>query len=178
VDAAFFFDEETRNLRCENLGAALVRLSNRMLGVQKWVKTPSDERVVPPGWRRGLRPGERDEMRGRWDRHLKSQAWWQNLWSHVLEAYRSCVVECFEEGTVVGQLSAAGYCGMSVGLDGLIGPGLGAQAPLPVCETATYAGCISSYRQTAQSFEGCSTYINGNYQSVFNEFMSQDCHLD
>lgn len=178
IAAAQLFGEESRNLNCENLGDSLIRLSNRMLGMREWVKDPMRERLPPPGWRRGMPVGDRDRMRQKWSQHFQSRIWWERLWNHVLEAYRACDVDCFEDGTVIGQISAAGYCGMSLGLEGLEAPGVIAQTPLPVCETATYAGCVDAYRQTAKTYEGCSLYTSGRYQETFNGFVSQDCQMN
>ncbi len=176
--AARLFDDEIRELRCERLGESLVRLSNRMTGMREWVKDPRKERLPPPGWRPGLPQQERDVLRRRWDGYIKNRAWWDRLWTHVLEAYRSCEVECFDDGEIIGQISAAGYCGMSIGLEGLDAPGRIAQTPLPVCETATFAGCVAAYRATAKEYEGCSTYMGGRHADTFSQFISQDCHVE
>jgi hypothetical protein len=149
-----------------------------MLGMRDWVKEPMRERSPPPGWKRGMPIGDRNRLRQKWSHHFESRIWWERLWNHVLEAYRSCEVECFDDGAIIGEISAAGYCGMSVGLEGLDAPGVMAQPPLPVCGTATYAGCVDAYRQTANGYEGCSIYTSGQYQATFNGFVSQDCQME
>jgi hypothetical protein len=172
------WQEEGQGARCEELGQLLVRLSHRILQTQSWVKNPERGYRRPPGWQRYPQREVREGLRRRWVSHLHSQAWWERFWISITDAYRACDVECFEDGQIVGQISALGYCSLSEGLGGLDSPGLLPQQPIPVCETATYAGCLRAYRQTAASTASCQAYMSGPYSQTFNSFLSQDCHID
>ena len=167
--------EEANGMRCEQLSELLVRVTQRVLRVEKWTKGPRNDPSLPPGFHRGGSSRDIDWHRRRWTHHFRSKDWWEQFWRSLVEAYRSCEVDCFDDGQVVGQISAVGYCSLSEALGGLNQPGFLTQKTLPVCETATYAGCVSAYRDTAASIGSCRTYLAGTHEQVFSEFVSQDC---
>jgi len=170
--------EEASQFRCEQLNELFVRVTRRMFQTQAWIKAPQEDRRAPPGFRRGGRITDSEVHRRKWQKHIQSREWWEGFWRSLADAYRACEVDCFEEGQVVGQISALGYCSLSEALGGLTGPGFTSQGVLPVCETSTYAGCLQAYQSTASSMDSCSRYTTGEFAPVFSEFMSQDCLLE
>lgn len=161
-------------LGCDRAGEALRRISNALLANVRMATAP--EAPVTPG---DGRSRMREEMRRRWRGHMQNPRFWQKVWNRLAEAYRSCELTCFDDGVAIGQISGAGYCAASVSLGGLNGVGgVAFQAPLPLCQNATFTGCQVGYDQAAGAYQGCSQYTSGGYTSVFNEFKSQDCHLD
>ena len=121
-------------------------------------------------------PGE-PAFKREWRLRIRSQAFWQKVWDHMANAYRSCNRTCFDDGQAIGQISATGYCTASIAVDGLFGVGFIAQPPLPVCETAIFAGCIKGYQATPTTIPGCPRYTTDRFASIFQEYISQDCHL-
>ena len=168
ISAANLANMALRGLDCGHSADALRRLANQVLELQA-----SGNRAPPPG--RTDLPGA--DVRRRWREQVTSPAFWKKVWNRMADAYRSCNRECFDDGVAVGTISATAYCSASVALDGLPGPGYLEQAPLPVCQTSVFAGCVQSYDQTAATTEGCGAYSTGSYAGIFAEYQSQDCHL-
>ncbi len=170
--AANLVNVALRGLDCSSASEALRRLTNQVLQLQAMGTR------VPGGPGQG--PGGNDPgaaVRLKWRQHFESPVFWKKVWNHMADAYRSCNRTCFDDGISVGTLSATAYCSASVALDGLPGPGYIEQTPLPVCETATFAGCVKSYGDTANTVKGCAAYATNQYESIFAQYQSQDCHL-
>ncbi|MGZ3697565.1 MAG: hypothetical protein ACXWP5_05630 [Bdellovibrionota bacterium] len=159
---------------CAQAGAALRRLSNAILGEVNFATTPNP---FPPA-SDDLRGRLREEMRHKWMARFRSAQFWQAVWDRLAERYRTCNIQCFDDGTAIGQISGAGYCAASVAVGGLGAPGFQAQAPLPLCQNATFVGCQQGYRSAAASFQGCANYTQDGFTDVFNQFVSEDCHMD
>ncbi len=176
AQAAELMTQSMAGLGCERAGEMLRRLSNQLLGSVQFATQPGNGYGSPPSW--DQRGRMRERMRARWQRRLQSPRFWQKVWDRLAIAYRSCNRSCFDDGVAVGLISGAGYCSASVQVGGLNAPGFTAQPPLPVCETATFSGCQLGFRQGAQAFNGCQTYTSGAFETVFNEYQSQDCHID
>jgi len=176
--AANIVNAALRGLDCGQAGDALRRLANQVLALQAAGPSTPPPRPGNPSPRGNPNPrGNADEIRGRWRQHVQSPKFWKKVWDRMADAYRSCNRECFDDGVAIGTLSATAYCSASVALDGLPGPGYTAQPPLPVCETSIFAGCLRAYGQTAASTEGCAAYTQNQFESIFAEYESQDCHL-
>lgn len=173
VQAAELMAQAIGSRGCEQAGDALRNLSNVLLSNVKFATQPNPFPPAP-----GDRRGElREQMRRKWLGHLRSQTFWKIVWDRLAEAYRGCNLTCFDDGIAVGQISGAGYCSASVAVGGLNGVGFQAQAPLPVCETATFTACQVGYDQASSSYSGCGNFTSGGYTSIYNEFKSQDCHM-
>jgi hypothetical protein len=157
-----------RGLDCGHASDALRNLTNQILHLESMNSSmPGPGRVNAPG----------DDVRRRWRQQVESPAFWKKVWNRMADAYRSCNRQCFDDGVAVGTLSATAYCSASVALDGLPGPGYLEQSPLPVCETSIFAGCIQSYATTATTTAACAPYISNQFEAIFAEYQSQDCHL-
>lgn len=165
VSAANIVNSALRGLDCSQAAESLRRVSNMVLSMAQTSAPPT-----VPG-----RP-DADFKRAARER-IRSPKFWMRVWNRMADAYRSCDRGCFDDGVAVGQISATAYCSASVALDGLLGPGYIEQAPLPVCESAIRAGCIQSYQSTAVSHTGCKRYTEDSFDSIFREYLSQDCHL-
>jgi hypothetical protein len=163
VSAANIVNEAMRGLSCSDASESLRRLSNQLLSMGVSGSQPA-------------RPGEPDFKR-QWRERIRSHAFWSKVWNRMADAYRSCNRGCFDDGVAVGKISATGYCSASLAVNGLLGPGYLEQPPLPVCETSIYAGCIRGYQETPASIPGCLEYTTQSYHSIFQEYISQDCHL-
>jgi hypothetical protein len=173
TDSAALVSGAIGDMGCERAGEALRRISNMLLSnVQLATEREPHDLPGDP------RNAKREEMRRRWAEHMRNPVFWQKVWNRLADMYRSCDIECFDDGVAVGQISGAGYCAASVGVGGLNGVGSAYQAPLPLCQNATFTGCQTGYDQAASTYQGCSTYTSGGYTSIFNEFKSQDCHID
>ena len=159
-------------LGCERMGDALRRLSNQILSTAQ-----QSRNTAPPA------PGDeaarqRFEERARFTRVSRTPAFWKKVWNRVADAYRGCNLECFDDGVAVGQISASTYCSASIAIGGFDSPGFLPQPPLPLCQSAIFAGCQSGYQTSAASVEGCSAYTSGRFDSIFKASISQDCHID
>ncbi|MCC7440978.1 MAG: hypothetical protein IT285_05070 [Bdellovibrionales bacterium] len=159
---------------CTQLGNSLRRLSNKLIRETQRINrrlnglppvNPNDPRVVA-----------RDAARRRvLNELLNNSQFWESLWDRMADMYRSCDMECFDEGAAIGEISGLGYCSVSVQAGGLLGPGFAYTPPLPVCQTAVTVACQSAYREAARSYEGCEAYASGSYLTTFREYWSQDC---
>lgn len=167
--AANIVNSALRGLDCGQAADSLRRLANLVLALQ------ASGAHAPPARDGGADAGE--EVRRRWREHVSSPAFWKKVWNRMADAYRSCNRSCFDDGISVGTLSATAYCSASVALGGLPGPGYIEEPPLPVCETAIFAGCLKSYGTTAATTPGCAPYTQDSFESIFAEYESQDCHL-
>ena len=165
ISAANIVNTVMQGLDCSQAAESLRRLSNQLLSMG----TASSQPTIPG------RP--EPDFKRQWRERIRSQAFWSKVWNRMADAYRSCHRGCFDDGLAVGQISATGYCSASVAVDGLLGPGLIVQPPLPVCETAIFVGCLKAYQSTASTFPGCTPYTVNRFQSIFQEYQSQDCHL-
>lgn len=172
--AAALMAKAIEGLGCERAGDALRRMSNMMLS---GVSEAAEYDRLPPPRSGDRRERARHEARGRWKRNLNSPEFWTKVWDRLAESFRECDLTCFDDGTAIGQLSGITYCSASVELGGLDAPGFVAQSPLPVCGNATFTGCQQGYKQAAQTFAGCSTYMMGSFEQIFNESVSQDCSI-
>jgi hypothetical protein len=168
--AANIANEAFRGLDCGHASDALRRLTNQVLELQA-IGTPIPGGPGRPGGDRG------EEVRRKWREQVQSPLFWKKVWNRMAEAYRSCNRDCFDDGVAVGTLSATAYCSASIAVDGLPGPGYIEQTPLPVCQTETFVGCVKTYSDTAATTAGCAPYITNQYQGIFAEYQSQDCHL-
>tara|TARA_Y100000590_G_scaffold449460_1_gene587596 strand:+ start:3050 stop:3460 length:411 start_codon:yes stop_codon:yes gene_type:complete len=106
--------------------------------------------------------------------YMKKREYWLDLWERIADVYSECDIGCFEDGEIIGEISAMGFCAASVELGGLTSVGAIDQPRMPLCETSIFVGCEQKYQQTAQSFPGCNHYSK---EPIFQEYMSQDCHL-
>jgi len=174
VQAAQLMANSISGLGCDRAGEALNRLSNQLLGNIRFATNPNPYPPAP----RDRRGQLQEEMRRKWKRHLNSPTFWRKVWDRLAESYRLCDLNCFDDGNAIGLISGAGYCAASVGLGGLDSPGFVYQAPLPLCQNAIAVGCQNGYQQATREFQGCSTYTSGIYEPVFDEYVSQDCHID
>lgn len=175
LQAAEMMANAIGGLQCDRIGEALRRLSNTMLSNARFASTP--DRGLPSSGNPG-RDRLRRQQRDKWRGHMHSRVFWTRVWERLTDAYRQCDMPCFDDGVAIGQLSGVGYCAASVAVDGLGGPGFVYQPPLPLCETAIFAGCQAGYQEAAGSYEGCATYSGGDFESIFDEYKSQDCHVD
>lgn len=165
VSAANLANHALQGLSCDQAGEALRRLANMTLSMAQSAMPSRPSSPTDPDFKRAARE------------RIRSPKFWMKVWSRMADAYRSCNRGCFDDGVAVGQISATAYCSASVSLNGLFGPGYLEQTPLPVCETAINTGCIQTYQQTAKTYEGCKPYTEDTFQSIFYEYISQDCHL-
>lgn len=165
VSAANLVNDAIRGKSCAQAADALRLLSNQVLSLGTMASQPPISGRPDP------------EFKRKWREHIRSPQFWRKVWDRMANAYMSCNRGCFDDGLAVGQISATAYCSASVALDGLPGAGYLEQTPLPVCETAIFAGCLQSYQNTATSFPGCGPYTTDSYQRTFYEYQSQDCHL-
>ncbi len=154
TEAAKWVGDASEGLDCERLGETLRRLSQRAATTKG---TPREPRKLKP---------------------FQSEVFWERIWNHLSDTYRSCDVDCFEDGYAVGQISGQAYCGISVALEGLQAPGYRAQGPLPVCENSIFIGCLNGFKDTMKSDVSCRPYFTGRYTTVAKQFQSQDCHID
>ncbi len=161
---------------CENAGEVLRSLSNQLLANSQMINTP--DHMLPPVYPGDRRGQLRQEMRRRWKTRMVSPQFWTRVWDRLAEAYRSCDKTCFDDGISVGQISGALYCQASIELQGLPGVGYIPQAPLPMCQNSVFVGCQQGYSNAVRTASGCSTYTQGNFATIFGEYVSQDCHLD
>ncbi|HTL13220.1 MAG TPA: hypothetical protein VL588_12070 [Bdellovibrionota bacterium] len=159
---------------CSQLGESLRRLSNRLLTQTAQVNTALSH--IPPAIPGDLHSQLHEQARRRvLTEMLQNTEFWTGIWDRLAEMYRSCDMECFDDGAAIGEISGLGYCSASVQAGGLLGPGLAFQPPMPVCQTAINIGCQQAYHEAARTFEGCDAYSTGSYQETFNEYFSQDC---
>lgn len=178
VDAANLMARAVAGLGCDRAGEALRRMSNLLLSN---VRLASQKPIGRPGMGGGWgsdRDRMREEMRARWAGHMRNPQFWKKVWDRLADAYRGCDLTCFDDGLAIGQISGAGYCAASVGVGGLTSPGFAYQPSLPLCQNALFVGCQSGYGQAVSSYNGCSTYTTGQFDSIFKEYQSQDCHVD
>jgi hypothetical protein len=166
--AAQLAAESVYTLNCEQTGQALRNMSNRLLDRASWATHQGH-------CENGRRPV--NEGAGVWQQRMRNPAFWNKVWEYMAEAFKSCDLNCFDDGVAVGQISGVGYCQASVGVGGLNAPGFLSQPPLPVCQTEVYVGCQQGYREAAQDFNGCQQFTQGQFQQVFDESISQDCHV-
>ncbi len=166
ISAANIVNQAMAGLNCEQAAESLRRVSNMVLSMAQSATPPvGGGSRTEPEFKRAARE------------RIRSPKFWMRVWNRMADAYRSCDRGCFDDGVAVGQISATGYCSASVALNGLMGPGYLEQAPLPVCETAIRTGCIQSYQSTAVAYDGCKPYTQDTFDSIFREYISQDCHL-
>lgn len=165
VSATNIVNSAMRGLDCSQAAESLRRLSNQLLSMGVSGSQPSIPGRTEPDFKKA------------WRERIRSPQFWSKVWNKMADAYRSCNRGCFDDGLAVGQISASGYCSASIAVNGLMGVGYIEQPPLPVCETATFSGCIKGYQNTASNFPGCVTYMTDSFSSIFNQYVSQDCHL-
>lgn len=177
VDAAELIADRIRDRGCERAGEALREISNFLLDATKY-ETAAENQVPPPPPGADMRTRMRYEMQNRWKRNLRSPEFMKEVFDRLAEMYRSCDRQCFDDGEAIGQISGTGYCAGSIAVGGFAAPGFTAQLPMPVCQTATFAGCQQGYDEAVSSYQGCEPYIEGGFTDVFLESKSQDCRMD
>ncbi len=174
--AAVFFQTNFGQTRCEQLGDSLRRLSNQILTNSIEVSTPPPSVQPVPGG--SLRERLRQENRAKMLARFRDPQFWTRIWTRLADVYRSCEMQCFDDGQAVGEISASMYCSASISLNGLPSAQTLEQPALPLCQNSIFIGCQQGYRSTAAQTPGCSTYTGGQFESVFNESISLDCHID
>ena len=158
------------------LGEMVRRLSNEILGAARQVPQHSIDNLLGKKRASDLTILERRNLQRFTNMH--SQAFWKHTWDLLANAYRSCERDCFDDGVAIGELSGAGYCAASVGAEGLDSIGFMRQAPLPLCQTERFVGCQKGYGNAVDNYPGCRPYTEGTYDSIFREYVSQDCHME
>jgi hypothetical protein len=155
---AEMFRRHTSDLRCENLGNLLRRVSNEVLAAVERPARFSREKQLK--------------------RLVRRPAFHQNMIARLTELYLNCNKPCFDDGVAIGVLSGTGYCNAAIGVDGLPDAGFLAQSRLPVCETENFMGCQSGYAQAVNSVQGCLAYATGRFAAGYEHQISQDCHVE
>lgn len=172
VFAAEMFIRRASNLSCDSLGDLLREISNDILSARTLppeVIYPGDDREER------LRKQYANQLRGFLDKPNFSKM----IMERLTMAFEGCDRLCFDDGVAIGVISGTGYCTASVDLDGISSDdGFRFQEALPVCETANFAGCQQGYSQAVGSVPGCLDYATGSFEQTYNEFVSQDCHIE
>jgi hypothetical protein len=163
-----------RGKGCDRAGEALRELADLLLSSANFAARPGSP--APDQLILGIGQNEED-ARARWAAHVNSPHFWELVWQQLTQLYRDCNRSCFDDGYAVGQISATGYCAASLAVNGLNAPGFQYQAPIPVCQTGNFTGCLDGYDQATAAYAGCSAYASGGYTQIYDQSKSQDCHI-
>lgn len=160
------------NMSCDNLADLVRELSNDILSSQ----TLPPEVIYP-----GDSPDERrrkfyaNELR----RFMANPRFSRTIMERLTYVFEGCDQLCFSDGVAIGVISGTGYCSASLEVGGLPDEdGFRFQEALPVCETANFAGCAQGYSQAVNSVNGCLGFATGEFAETYNNFVSQDCHIE
>ena len=163
--------QASNRLDCNGLGAMVREVSNSLMEAASMPSEP-----MPPSW-----PGDPSAARRRSleriRQRLRSPGFLRALWPRLTEAYQGCGRQCFEEGDAIGQLSGAGYCAASIGLNGLPDPSFLLQPLLPLCGNLQATGCQNGFYRAASEIPGCQNFASGDYYTAFQHTVSQDCFM-
>lgn len=170
--AAEMFVRHASNLSCGELGNLLRSVSNEILSAHTM---PAE--VVSPydSYEERLRKHRANRLKY----YLTKPIFAKIVMERLTMAFEGCDQMCFDDGVAIGIISGTGYCHASLELGGIDSEeGFRYQEALPVCQTANFVGCQQGYSQAVNSVPGCLEFASGSYMQSFNEYVSNDCHID